>query len=89
MYPYHQLFSNAQHVGANLWFHPMPGAEPLDIPLAENPRYSFPGNSVYVDKENACVITRTCCGVYVSLQGSTEAMDSQLSILERIAHLHS
>lgn len=89
MFPYNELLSHARKITDSLYFKPLAGADAFPLTAQEITVCSTPGQNVFVDMENHCVITRTSNGVYLSLQKTKETLESQLPLLERLARMHS
>lgn len=85
----HTQLMNTKKIGENLFFQALPGADPVTVSAPKNCACSTPGQEVYIDLENQCIITRTGSGLYFSVQKSGEAMNAQINLLERLARLHS
>lgn len=88
MFEQHQL-KQLKQVSPNLFFTSVAGADDFPVQAPKSFTCSSPGQDVYIDLENHCIITRTGSGVYVSVQKDTDAMNLQISVLERLARLHS
>lgn len=83
------LEDELRQISNNLFFTSVPGAEDFQVQATKSYACSTPGQDVYIDRDKHCIITRTGSGVYVSVQKDADAMDSQISLLERLARLHS